>query len=310
MDNRAGEMEAFMRVVQMGSFAAAARSFGLSPSAISKLVARLESRLGTRLIVRTTRTLQLTPEGETYYARALRVLADIDETERLVAHGGAATPSGKLRVTASVSFGVRKIVPLIPEFLAANPRVQLDLSLNDSIVDLVEDRSDVAIRVGVLRDSGLKARKISEARFIAFASPAYVAQYGMPETPDDLPRHNCLTFNLGRTFNEWPFLDAATGAPKPFPVAGNLTVNNGETMRRMALEGLGIGRLSTYHVDRDIDEGRLVPVLESFNTGDLQVVHAVFVGHEHLATRVRAFVDFVAERVPRSETWRPKTRAP
>ncbi len=121
MDNRAGEMEAFMRVVQMGSFAAAARSFGLSPSAISKLVARLESRLGTRLIVRTTRTLQLTPEGETYYARALRVLADIDETERLVAHGGAATPSGKLRVTASVSFGVRKIVPLIPEFLAANP---------------------------------------------------------------------------------------------------------------------------------------------------------------------------------------------
>lgn len=305
MDNRAGEMEAFMRVVQTGSFAAAARSFGLSPSAISKLVARLEARLGTRLIVRTTRTLQLTPEGETYYGRALRVLADIDETERLVAHGGAATPSGKLRVTASVSFAVRKIVPLIPAFLAAHPRVELDLSLNDGIVDLVEERADVAIRVGTLPDSGLKARKICEARMIAFASPAYLEQHGMPEVPGDLIRHNCLTFNLGRTFTEWPFLDPDTAARKPVPVGGNFQGNNGETMRRMALAGLGIARLSTYHVDRDIDEGRLVPVLERFNSGDLQVTHAVFLGHEHLATRVRAFVDFIAERVPPTESWRP-----
>jgi len=294
MDNRAGEMEAFMRVVQAGSFAGAARSFGLSPSAISKLVARLESRLGTRLIVRTTRTLQLTSEGETYYARALRVLADIDETERLVAHGGAAVPSGKLRVNASVSFGVRKIVPLIPEFLAAYPLVELDLSLNDNIVDLVEDRADVAIRVGVLPDSGLKARKISEAGHVVFASPA---------CPEDLEGHNCLVFNLGRSFNAWPFLDPATGKSRPVPVNGNFQANNGETLRRMAVDGLGISRLSSYHVERDIAAGRLVPILEDFNAGERQVTHAVFVGHEHLATRVRAFVDFLAERVPASEDW-------
>ncbi|SEV91667.1 LysR family transcriptional regulator [Luteibacter sp. 329MFSha] len=305
MDNRAGEMEAFMRVVQTGSFAAAARSFGLSPSAISKIVGRLEARLGTRLIVRTTRTLQLTPEGDTYYERALRVLADIDEAERLVAHGGAATPSGKLRVNASVSFGVRRIVPLVPAFLAAYPRVELDLSLNDNMVDLVEHRADVAIRVGALPDSGLKARRIGEARFIAFASPSYLERHGVPEVPADLARHNCLTFNLGRTFHEWPFLDPDTGQQKPIPVRGNFQVNNGETMRRMALEGLGIARLSTYHVERDIEAGHLVPVLERYNPGDLQVVHAVFVGHEHLATRVRAFVDFIAERIPSKEAWRP-----
>jgi DNA-binding transcriptional LysR family regulator len=303
MDNRAGEMEAFMRVVQSGSFAGAARSFGLSPSAISKLVARLESRLGTRLIVRTTRTLQLTSEGETYYARALRVLADIDETERLVAHGGAAVPSGKLRVNASVSFGVRKIVPLIPEFLAAYPLVELDLSLNDNIVDLVEDRADVAIRVGVLPDSGLKARKISEAGHVVFASPAYLARRGTPASPDDLADHNCLVFNLGRSFNAWPFLDPATGKSRPVPITGNFQANNGETLRRMAVDGLGISRLSSYHVERDIAAGRLVPILEEFNAGERQVTHAVFVGHEHLATRVRAFVDFLAERVPASEDW-------
>jgi DNA-binding transcriptional LysR family regulator len=296
-------MEAFMRVVQAGSFAGAARSFGVSPSAISKLVARLESRLGTRLIVRTTRTLQLTPEGDTYHARALRVLAAIDETERLIAHGGAAAPSGKLRVTASVSFGVRKVVPLVPAFLEAYPLVELDLSLNDSIVDLVEDRADVAIRVGTLPDSGLKARKISEAGYVAFASPAYVARHGEPATPADLARHNCLAFNLGRTFNTWPFLDPDTGTVKPIAIRGNFQANNGETLRRMAVDGLGIGRLSSYHVERDIAAGRLVPVLSAFDAGERQVTHALFVGHEHLAPRVRAFVDFLAERIPSGEAW-------
>ena len=307
MDNRAGEMEAFMRVVQSGSFAAAARSFGLSPSAISKLVARLEGRLGTRLIVRTTRTLKLTPEGETYYDRALRVLADIDEAERMVSRGSVATPSGKLRVTASVSFGVRKIVPLIPDFLAAHPRVQIDLSLNDDIVDLVEDRSDVGIRVGPLRDSGLKARRISEARVVAVASPGYLRDHGVPETPADLAAHNCLTFNLSRSFNEWPFRDPTEGVTKSVAVGGNFQTNNGETMRRMVVEGLGIARLSVFNVDRDVEEGRLVPVLERFNPGDMQAIHAVFMGHEHLPSRVRAFVDFVADRLPRSELRWPTT---
>ncbi|MDR6641069.1 DNA-binding transcriptional LysR family regulator [Luteibacter sp. 1214] len=301
MDNRAGEMEAFMRVVQAGSFAGAARAAGLSPSAISKLVARLEARLGTRLIVRTTRTLQLTPEGEVYHARALRVLADIDEAERLVAHGARSTPSGRLRVSASVSFGVRKVVPLVPDFLALYPRVELDLSLSDSIVDLVDDRADVAIRVGTLPDSGLKARKIGEAGFVVFASPAYLKSHGVPTTPDDLASHNCLAFNLGPAFTSWPFLDPATGQVRQVPIGGNFRANNGETMRRMAMEGVGIARLSSYHVERDIAEGRLISILDAFATGERQATHAVFVGHPHLASRIRAFVDFLVERVPMGE---------
>ncbi|WP_420963752.1 LysR family transcriptional regulator [Brucella sp. IR073] len=300
MDNRAGEMEAFMRVVQAGSFAGAARSLGLSPSAISKIMARLEDRLGTRLIVRTTRTLQMTAEGETYYGRALRIVADIDETERLVSHGGLAAPRGKLRVNASVSFAVRNIVPLVPAFLAAYPGVELDLSLSDGLVDLVEDRSDVAIRVGALRDSSLKARKICEARHFVVASPEYLNRYGVPEAPADLASHNCLAFNLRRALNEWPFFDPETASTKPFAIRGNFQANNGETLRRLAVDGLGVVRLSSFHIDQDMERGRLVPILERFNPGDLQVIHAVFVGHEHLAARIRAFVDFLADRIPRT----------
>jgi DNA-binding transcriptional LysR family regulator len=302
MDNRAGEMEAFMRVVQAGSFAGAARTLELSPSAISKLVARLESRLGTRLIVRTTRTLQLTPEGETYYSRSLRVLADIEETERLVSHGSISVPSGRLRVSASVPFSVRHIVPLVPAFLAAYPRVELDLSLSDDVVDLIEDRFDVAIRVGDLRDSSLKARKLCEARHVVVASPEYLKRSGIPETPSDLIHHNCLAFDLRRTLNEWPFLDLKTGNTKPIPISGNLQANNGETVRRLAVDGLGVARLASFHVDRDITHGHLMPILERFNPGDLQVIHAVFVGHEHLATRIRAFIDFIVARIPQTAT--------
>lgn len=300
MDNRAGEMEVFMRIVQAGSFARAARSLGLSPSAVSKLIARLESRLSTRLIVRTTRSLQLTPEGETYYSRALKVVADIDETERMVAHGGVAPPSGTLRVNASIPFAVRHIVPLMPAFLATYPLVKLDLFLTDSLVDLIEDRCDVAIRVGTLPDSSLKARKLCETPYVVVASPEYLQRHGEPETPSDLTRHNCLAFNLKPTFNEWPFLEPATGSAKPVPIGGNVQANNGETIRRLAIDGLGIARLASFHVHEDVEKGRLVPILERFNPSDLQLVHALFVGHEHLATRIRAFIEFVADRIPRT----------
>lgn len=297
-----------MRVVQAGSFARAARSLGLSPSAISKLMGRLEGRLGTRLIVRTTRTLRLTPEGEAYYGRALKVVADIDETERMVAHGGVAPPSGKLRVNASIPFAVRHIVPLVPAFLATYPLVELDLFLSDGLVDLIEDRSDVAIRVGTLRDSSLKARKLCEAPYVVVASPKYLKRHGEPEAPSDLLRHNCLAFSLKPTLNEWPFLEPATRSAKPMPIRGNIQANNGETLRRLAIDGLGIARLALFHVHEDIERGGLVPILDRFNPGDLQLVHAVFVGHEHLATRIRAFVEFLADRIPRTMASRGDTK--
>jgi len=297
MDNRAGEMDVFVQVAELHSFSAAGRKLRLSPSAVSKLVTRLEDRLGTRLLVRTTRSLQLTPEGEVYLERAQRILAEIQETERVVTAGGAAVPRGPLRVSASVAVGVRCIVPLVPDFLALYPEIELDISLSDSIIDIVGERADVAIRSGPLRDSSLKARKLLESRRVIVAAPAYVARHGMPVTPDDLDRHNCLTFNFRPTAEGWPFRDPATGSEFVKLVYGNLQANNGPTVRSLCLAGLGLARVGYFHVQPDIEAGALVPVLEDFNAGDIELIHAVYAGHDYLAARIGAFIDFLASRI-------------
>jgi len=297
MDNRAGEMEVFVLAAELKSFSAAGRTLKLSPSAVSKLVTRIEERLETRLFVRTTRALELTPEGDVYLERARRILAEIEETELLVSSGGAATPRGRIRVTASVAFGVQHIVPLVGDFLAAYPEVELDLSLQDGIVDIVGERSDVAIRSGLLRDSSLVARKLLESRRVVIASPGYLAENGMPETPRDLESHNCLTFNFRPTLEEWSFRDPRDGSVLSQPVSGNLQANNGPTVRSLCIDGLGIARIGEFHVRSDIAAGRLVALLEDFNPGDNEFIHAVYAGHQHLAARIRAFVEFLADRI-------------
>ncbi len=297
MDNRAGEMDVFVQVATLRSFSAAGRKLRLSPSAVSKLVTRLEERLDTRLVVRTTRSLQLTPEGEIYLEKAQAILADIQEAERIVAAGGAAAPRGLLRVSSSVAFGVSCIVPLVPDFLARYPEIELDLSLTDSVIDIVGERADVAIRSGVLRDSSLKARKLLESRRVVIASPSYIERRGLPKAPEDLAHHNCLTFNFRPTAEAWPFRDPATGAQFVITVEGNLQANNGPTVRSLCLEGVGLARIGQFHVQPDLDAGRLVAVLEDFNPEDIENVHAVYAGHEHLAARIRAFIDFLVNRI-------------
>ncbi|MBM6594439.1 LysR family transcriptional regulator [Microvirga pudoricolor] len=293
MDNRAGEMGIFVQAITLGSFSAAGRSLRLTPSAISKVVSRIEDRLGTRLVVRTTRALQLTPEGEVYLTRARHILQEIDEAERIVSGGAEAVPRGRLRVSASVGFGALHIVPILPEFLKLFPQVEVDLSLTDGIIDLLEEKADIAIRSGVLRDSSLKARKLLESRRIVVAAPDYLARKGVPETPADLSRHNCLRFNFLSGADEWPFRDLTTGASYRAPITGNLLANNGPTLRRLCLEGVGLARIGQFHVQPDIEAGTLVPVLESYNPEDIELIHAVFAGHEHLAARIRAFIDFL-----------------
>jgi DNA-binding transcriptional LysR family regulator len=299
MDNRAGEMDVFVAAVDAGSFSAAGRKLGLSPSAVSKLVTRIEDRLGTRLLVRTTRALQLTPEGEAYLGRARRILSEIDETERALSSGVRAVPRGRLRVSVSVGFGVLHILPLVPEFLALYPEIELDLSLADEVIDLIEERADIAIRAGALRDSRLKARKLLESRRIIIAAPAYLERHGTPRTPDDLDAHNCLRFNFRSSFDEWPFRDPVTAARYSRSVSGNFLANSGATLRRLCLQGLGLARIGQFHVEQDLASGRLVQVLEDHNPDDRELIHAVFAGHEHLAARIRAFVDFLAERLQR-----------
>lgn len=297
MDNRAGEMGVFVAVAESGGFSAAGRRLGLSPSAVSKLVSRIEDRLGTPLVMRSTRGLQLTAEGALYLERARRILAEIDDAERVIATGAGASPRGRLRVSASVAFGELCLLPRVPKFLALHPQVELDVALTDTVIDLVDERTDIAIRAGALRDSTLKARRLLETRRVIVAAPDYLARHGTPGHPDQLAGHNCLRFNLRRTAAEWPFRAPGDGDIFTRPVAGNACGNNGVILRRFALDGLGLARLGSFHVAADIASGALVPVLEAFNAGDIEPIHAVYVGHEHLAARIRAFVDFLAAEI-------------
>jgi len=293
--NRSGEMEVFTRVVELGGFSTAARAFQMTPSAVSKLVARLEARLGVRLINRSTRKLQLTPEGTAFYERALRILDEIATAEREAAVG--ATPTGLLRVNTSVPFGLHHLLPLLPDFARRYPDIKVDVTLTDLVVDLLEQRADVAIRVGLMSASRLLARKLGESRMVIVASPAYLAERGTPATPDDLAQHNLLDFSFAKWRNGWPFKLRGRETITVVP-SGNALVSDGEAMHRIALAGMGLARLARFHVEADVAAGRLLPILDDFNPGDIEPIHAVFVGHGgQLPARVRAFLDYMAENV-------------
>lgn len=287
-------MEVFVRVVEYGNFSAAARALHLTPSAISKLISRLEDRLGVSLVVRSTRGLQLTREGEVFYDRAQKIVADIEQSERMVTHASDDS-GGILCVNSNIPFAQHYLLPIVPEFLAAYPGIVLNLVQSDLTVDLINERADVAIRTGNLDDSSLKARKLLDSPRHVVAAPEYLEKFGTPSHPSDLKKHNCLNFNMKRSLDIWPFVENHGNVSTRIdqPVNGNIRVDNGETMRRLTLDGLGFGRFSEFHVLPDIRAGRLVSVLEDFNPGDHEPVHALFVNQAHLASRIRVFLDFV-----------------
>lgn len=292
--NRSGEMEVFVRVVDCGGFSAAARSLRMTPSAVSKLVARLEQRLGARLVNRSTRRFQLTPEGTLFYERSLRILADLAEAERGAA--AAETPSGRLRVNSNIPFGVHCLLPLLPGFLERYPDITVDVTLMDATIDLIAERTDVAIRTGPLKSSSLLARKLGETRRVIVGAPSYFARHGTPKSPAELERHNRLGLGFVRAVDLWPLVRG--GRRLELPVAGNAQVSDGEALRQLTLNGLGLARLARFEVAADIAAGRLVPVLESCNPGDTDPVHAVFVGQGgYLPARVRAFLDYLVATV-------------
>ncbi|WP_404476281.1 LysR substrate-binding domain-containing protein [Novosphingobium sp. BL-52-GroH] len=290
MDNRFGEMQIFLAVAQSGSFAGAAQALRLTPSAVSRGMARLEARLGAQLVSRTTRALALTAEGELYRDRVAGLVAEIDEVERGL---GAAddTPRGPLRVNSSVPFGTQCLLPILPRFGALHPGVTLHLALSDTLVDLVEERADIAIRIGPLRDTGLKAKKLGRSAMALVASPDYLRRQGAPTHPRDLAGHACLRFSFRRSVDTWPFL--IDGAVVQRPIDGAFLGNSGEVVRMMAAAGGGIARLGRFHVAADLEAGRLVEVLPGYNPGDHEDIHALYVGHQRLASRIRAFLDFL-----------------
>lgn len=294
MDNRAGEMMVFVRVVEAGSFSEAARLLHMTPSTVSKLIARIEARLGVRLVERSTRRLALTREGEFYYERSQSLLGDLDETEQQIAQGGA-EPEGVVRVSSSVTFGTAALEPVLPAFWEAFPKIIVDLSLSDEVIDLYLDRTDVAIRVGRLQDSNLMARKIGGTRRRIVASPAYLARCGTPETPDDLTRHNCLNFNFRRANPVWPMREGGRIVERM--LSGSLLTNNGETIRRMAIAGVGIARIADYHLRAPITRGELVEILADSSISEADEIHALFRGAQLMPARVRAFLDFTVPRM-------------
>ncbi len=292
-DQRAWEMRVFLQVVARGSFSGAGRIVGITPSSTAKLIGRIEARLGARLIERSTRSLRLTSEGELYRERAEAILGDLDALDAEVV-GEARAPSGLIRINVSVPFGHHCLMPQLPEFARLYPKISLDLTLTDDVVDIYATGADIAFRIGQLADSALLAIRLGEARRRIVAAPAYLKEYGITQTAADLDRHKCLGFNFRRAAPVWPL--QAVGRLIDREAQGAIAANDGETVRGLATLGLGLARLAEFHIKEDLKAARLVTVLDDALV-DSEAVHALYLGREHAPGRVRAFLDFMTPRL-------------
>ncbi|HEY9091907.1 LysR family transcriptional regulator [Parasphingorhabdus sp.] len=281
-----------MKVVESGGFSHAARQPGMSQSAVSKLISRLETRLGARLFNRSTRSLVLTAEGCAFYERAVTVLSDIDEAERQVGRGEQ--PIGRIRLNTSASYATHILEPLLPAFCSQYPEIMLDIVLTDALIDLLAERTDVVVRAGPLKDSSLIARKLGETPMLIVASPDYLQQVGEPASVIDFDQHKRIGFGYPRQIEGWRFI--SDGEPVHANPAIGVQASDGEAIRRLTLKGLGLARLAAFTVRDDIAAGRLKVVLEDHYAEDSEAFHAVYTGQGGpLPARVRALLNFLAE---------------
>ncbi|MDP2622109.1 MAG: LysR family transcriptional regulator [Hyphomicrobiales bacterium] len=282
------DMEIFARVVTAGSMTAASRELGISPAVVSKRIRRMEERLGSRLLQRTTRRLATTETGQGYYERVVAILASVEEAENFIARRNAA-PKGMLKVTAPTSFGRMHIAPYIGEFLAANPELQLSLDLSDQLVDLVGEGFDVAIRIGELEDSSLVARRLAPNNRVICAAPGYLQQHGAPTTLADLPRHNCLA-----AINQDLWRLEGPEGPINVRVSGNIHTNSSEVVREAVLTGVGIALRSTWDVGPALKAGKLKVILPQYRSSRRVALFAVYPSRRFLPLKVRVFIDYLA----------------
>lgn len=290
----------FVAVVDRGSFSAAAEQLGLTRSAISKQVAHLESRLRARLLNRTTRRLSLTEVGEVFFESARRGLQEIAEAEAAVSRLQNA-PRGTLNLNAPMSFGILHLAPAVAQFQARYPDVRVDMRLDDRKLDLVKDGFDVAIRIGELPESSLVARQLCPCPHVVCATPAYLARHGEPTVPNDLRRHNAITFAYSQTPSQWEFT-ARDGRKVMVPVSGSVRMNNSLALREVLLGDAGIALMPRFIVGPDLRAGRLQAVLTGYRTRQF-TVYAVYPERKHLSPKVRVFVDFVAELLAAQPDW-------
>jgi len=280
-------MHTFARAVETGSFSAVAREQGIGQPNVSRHVAALEQYLGTRLLHRSTRKLTLTPEGERYYEEARRVLDAVDEAESNAR--GEEKPSGLLRVACQTALGRTHVLPWTRILLEAYPALDLDLQVGDRFIDLVEEGVDVAIRIGTLQDSTLKARRIGTAERVCVASPGYLTAHPAPRIPEDLSRHNCVVYSLARTGSTWLFREAEV------EVSGRLKVNTPDGIHRAVLDGLGIAYAPVWLFEKELHTGEVEPLLLN-EMGSSAPIHIVYPAKRLLPRRAGAFMDFIAER--------------
>lgn len=294
MKDRIRELDVFLRVTEEASFSAAARSLDCNPSTISKVIQRLEDRLGSRLFDRTSRTMHLTQEGERFLEAAKRVLDALDDAEHVLGERGAQV-GGVLRINSTLAFAQFNLAPIVAEFIGRYPKLRLEFMLTAAPVDLFENQIDVSLRSGVIPDSSLVARRIATSRWLICASPDYLKRAGTPREPDDLERHQCLNFLPGSYRSSWPMRGPA-GTISLDP-RGSIDSNSSELLRLLACQGLGIVRLSEFVVGHDLATGALVPVLRELQVDAEEPVFAVYASKRNISPRVKVFLDFLAEKL-------------
>ncbi|MBN3847238.1 LysR family transcriptional regulator [Paraburkholderia sp. Ac-20342] len=305
MKTSTDELLVFVTVIDCGSITAAAEKLGQTVSGVSRALTRLEQKLDTALVRRTTRRLHLTEEGEAFLRRARAILDALEEAEESVARGRE-RPSGRLRVDAASPFMLHCIAPHMTAFSALYPEIRLELTSNERIVDLLEQKVDIAIRIGALQDSTLHARALGSSKLRVLASPAYLAEYGEPATLDALRAHRLIGFTAPEHLNRWPLREGGKGrkrgqahddaAPR-LKIEPSITASSGETLRQLALSGWGIACLADFMTAADVRENRLVPILGNLLVDERQPVNAVYYQSASLAGRVQCFLDFMAGRV-------------
>ena len=290
--DRLRAFEVFMTVVSRGGFARAADALDTSPANVTRYVNELEAHLGTGLLNRTSRKLSLTEGGEMLYARCKSILDDVAETEGLVSLASV-EPRGRLRINAPVSFGIRHLAPLWPEFMRKYPGVELDVALIDRVVDIVDEGYDLAIRISRAGSTDHAARKLATSRNILCASPAYLARSGHPATPAGLIDHRCIGYTYAATGDEWQLIDSDNN-PHPVRVNCHMHTNNGDTARAAALAGQGVIWQPTFLVGNDLRAGTLVRVLPEYHLPEIDVL-ALYPSRRHLSAKTRAVIDFLVD---------------
>jgi len=298
--DRLENMDSFIRVVEAGSISGAADRLGVAKSAVSRRLKELEEHLGVELFHRTTRRMNLTDTGRSFYHQAVRILEDVLEAE-LATSQAHCTLKGSLKVALPSSFGRMHMGPAINEFLQAHPQVEFDLDFNDREVDIIQEGFDLAVRIADLPDSSLIARRLAPIQTILCASPSYLARMGTPQTPDELTGHQCLVYSLLRNFEYWNLSDARGKAIR-IKIRPYLKASTGEFLRDAAIDGKGIILVPSFIVYKEIERGALVPLLKDYKPPQIDA-YAIYPQTRHLSRRVRAFVDFLVKRFEGTPYW-------